>query len=47
MEHDVTLLYMVSKEVETNINMLGPRVLHWVLSDVNRRRVITKEWNTV
>ena len=46
-KHNITLLYMVSKEMIYNVNVLGPRVLHWVFGNVYGTSVITEKRNII
>ena len=34
---------MIRKKMVTNINMLRPRVLHWVVGDLDRTLIIAEE----
>ena len=42
-EVNVALLIVVSQKMKSNINMLGLRMKHWILSHTNGTRAITQQ----
>ena len=40
-QFDIALLHMVPDKVVSNIDMLSPRVMHWIFGNINSLSVIT------
>ena len=45
-ELDAPFRYIISLKVMSHINMFSPRVVHWILGNVNRRGVITPNFQS-
>ena len=42
---DVPFSNMISNEMMMNFNMLGSRMLHGIVSNLNSTLIVTKQWN--